>query len=122
MDGIPQPMGRWPDAGYRTYSRASVDTIFDASLPASPNWTGAFVVAQTEHYIIDTALITSQPSGEIIADKPFSAFNTGRGDGYFIENDPRTLQMTTTPWDAGITTIPKTAWRFTCPGAWARIS
>jgi hypothetical protein len=95
MDGIPQPMGRWPDAGFRTYTRANGDTLFDATLPASPNWTGAFVVAQTEHYIIDTALITSQPSGEIIADKAFSATNTTRGDGYFIENDPRTLQMTT---------------------------
>ena len=94
MDGVPQAMGRWPDT-FRVYSRANGDTLFDASLPPSPNWTGAFVVAQTEHYIIDTALITSQPSGEIIADKNFSATNTGRGDGYFIENDARTLQMTT---------------------------
>ncbi|HLI92605.1 MAG TPA: hypothetical protein VKU83_03320, partial [Puia sp.] len=94
MDGVPQPMGRWPDAGYRTFTYINTNKLYDMNLMGAPNWTGAFVVAQTEHYIIDTALITNQSNDTIFADKNFSAFNTGRGNGYFIENDQRTLQMT----------------------------
>ena len=95
MDGVPQPMGRWPDAGYRTYTAITPNTITDDTLPASPNWTGAYLVAHVEHYIIDTAFITSQSGGVITVDKTFSDTTIGRGNGYFIENDPRTLQMTT---------------------------
>lgn len=97
MDGTPQPMGRWPDTGYRTYTNITSTTITDASLPASPNWTGAYLVAHDEFYIIDTALITSQSSGVITVNQSFSATNIGRGHGYFIENDHRTLLMTSIP-------------------------
>jgi hypothetical protein len=97
MDGIPQPMGRWPDTGYRTYTAISSTTITDGSLPSSPNWTGAYLVAHDEFYIIDTARITNQSSGVITVNLPFSATKLNRGNGYFVENDPRTLLMTSIP-------------------------
>ncbi|MDO6429379.1 hypothetical protein Q4E93_02185 [Flavitalea sp. BT771] len=97
MDGIPQPMGRWPDAGYRTYDSISSTTITDVNLPSSPNWTGAYLVAHDEYYVIDTARITSQSGHVITVNLPFPFTNISRGNGYFIENDPRTLQMTSVP-------------------------
>jgi hypothetical protein len=96
MDGIPQPMGRWPDTGYRTYTAISSTTITDGSLPSSPNWTGAYLVAHDEFYVIDTARITSQSSGVVTVNQPFSFTNVNRGNGYFIENDHRTLLMPST--------------------------
>jgi hypothetical protein len=96
MDGIPQAMGRWPDTGYRTYTVPTSNTITDASIPASPNWAGAYLVNHSEFYIIDTNYITSQNAGGLITVRgSFSATNVNRGNGYFIENDPRTLQLTT---------------------------
>jgi hypothetical protein len=96
MDGAMQAMGRWPDTGYRTYTAITPTTITDSSLPSTPNWTGAYLVAHTEFYIIDTALITNQSSGGVITvDDTLGATNIHRGNGYFIENDPRTLQMPT---------------------------
>jgi len=99
MDGVMQPMGRWPDTGYRTYTAITNNTITDGSLPASPNWTGAYLVAHDEFYVIDTALITSQNTltGVITVNQNFTYHDITRGNGYFIENDPRTLLMTTTP-------------------------
>lgn len=96
MDGVMQPMGRWPDTGYRTYQSITSTTITDNTLPSTPNWTGAYLVAHDEFYIIDTALITNQTTGGVITvDDALSATNIARGNGYFIENDPRTLQMST---------------------------
>lgn len=97
LDGLPQPMGRWPETGYRTYHAITSNTITDASLPSSPNWTGATLVAHVEHYLIDTAAITNQSAGGVITiDATFDATDTLRGNGYFIENDPRTLPLDTT--------------------------
>jgi hypothetical protein len=96
MDGVMQAMGRWPDTGYRTYQSITSTTITDSTLPSTPNWTGAYLVAHCEHYIIDTVLITNQASGGVVTvDDAFSATNVSRGNGYFMENDPRTLQMST---------------------------
>lgn len=97
MDGVPQAMGRWPDTGYRTYTAITSTTITDATLPNTTNWTGAYLVAHDEFYIIDTALITGQSSGVITVNQPFSGTNINRGNGYFIENDSRTLSMTSIP-------------------------
>lgn len=98
MDGIPQPMGRWPDTGYRTYSACTLNSITDNGLSSSPfNWTGATLANHSEFYIIDTAVIASQTSNTITTVTNFHAANPNRGNGYFVENDARTLLLTTTP-------------------------
>jgi len=96
MDGIPQPMGRWPDTGYLKYDSLQPKVLYAANLSSSPyNWTGAVLVAHSEFYLIDTGRIVGQTSGTITIDTTFTS--TGkRGSGYFIENDARTLLLTTT--------------------------
>lgn len=116
MDGVMQAMGRWPDTGYRTYTNITSTTITDASLPSTPNWTGAYLVAHTEFYIIDTALITNQSSGVITVDDALSATNVNRGNGYFIENDPRTLQMSTVTTGRWYNNYPKDSMEVYLPG------
>jgi len=98
VDGIPQPMGRWPDTGYRTYQACDTNSITDAGLTSSPyNWTGATLVNHSEFYIIDTGVIASQTSNKITTQTNFHQHNVNRGNGYFIENDPRTLLLTAIP-------------------------
>ena len=98
MDGIPQPMGRWPDTGYRTYSACDTNSITDNGLSSSPyNWTGATLVNHSEFYIIDTAVIASQTTNKIFTVTNFNAHNVNRGNGYFVENDARTLLLTSIP-------------------------
>ncbi|SEM91484.1 hypothetical protein SAMN04488505_10734 [Chitinophaga rupis] len=97
MDGIPQPMGRWPDVGYLTYDSLQPRTLYAANLSSSPyNWTGAVLVAHSEFYLIDTGRIVSQASGTITIDTTFTS-TSKRGSGYFIENDARTLLLTAIP-------------------------
>ncbi|HVU57987.1 MAG TPA: hypothetical protein VHD83_23160 [Puia sp.] len=98
MDGIPQPMGRWPDTGYRTYTACTLNSITDAGLSSSPyNWTGATLANHSEFYIIDTAVIAGQTTNTITTVTNFHVANPNRGNGYFVENDARTLLLTTIP-------------------------
>lgn len=94
IDGQPVAMGRYPDTGWRSYTTATTTTIYDASLPDSPDWTGAEVVINKEYWITDRCNITDQASGII-------TFSGGKYSGtspnrrYFIQNDLRCVTAAT---------------------------
>jgi hypothetical protein len=91
--------GRTPDTGYwastsATYTKSSnVGTITDTvNLNASSNnWTGAQVVFRSQRWVLDKAKITAASTNKITFNGEPS---TAPGWGYFIQNDPRTLNLT----------------------------
>ncbi|HWC57826.1 MAG TPA: Ig-like domain-containing protein [Candidatus Paceibacterota bacterium] len=98
LNGSEVAMGRWPNAnasngGYRTITSVSGSTSFtDSSLSSasSNDWTGAEVVIRQNHWTLDRAKITSQ-SANTINFTPSTSYTPVVGFGYFIQNDPRTL-------------------------------
>ena len=90
INGVNTPMGRYPNSGYLTYqSHVGNTSITSSSLTGSPNWTGADIVVKPNRWTINRAKITAQSGGTLT----FTAM-TGSGTdkfGFFIENDPRTL-------------------------------
>lgn len=91
-------MGRWPNytevsgqnRGYliRVTDAVSDNTIENAALTGTPDWTGAEIVTRTHHTRLDRAIITSQ-SGSTIT---FSTIaDLGSKSGFFIQNDIRTI-------------------------------
>ena len=98
ISGIPQQIGRWPNAsdpnkGYLSYeTHSGTNQITDNQLPNTVNWTGAEAVVRRVRWILDRLTIKSQNSGTL----QFTT-NVGYefldGFGYFIQNDPRTLDQ-----------------------------
>ena len=92
INGGPQGMGRIPNiaTGYYPITSANSTSITGA-LSGTPNWTGATIVCRTVPYMLEKATITSQSGGTIT----YGGFGSGAipaaGNGYFIENDIRTL-------------------------------
>ncbi len=90
--------GRTPDTGYwpstsATYTKSSnVGTITDtANLNASSiNWKDAQVVFRSQRWVLDKATITAASTNKITFNGEPS---TTPGWGYFIQNDPRTLNL-----------------------------
>ncbi len=96
IDGCPQAMGRYPNVdavnkGYLSFeSWSGTTTIIDNELTASPNWTGAQAVVRTAEWILDPRTILNHTGTQLT----FSALTqtpTKVGNGYFIQNDIRTL-------------------------------
>ena len=90
-------MGRTPNAnspnkGYATFqSHSGNNTIYDPNLSDRINWTGAEAVVRKTNFLWDRGIIQSQSNGNIVyvsADQIHSFYD---GSGYFIQNDPRTL-------------------------------
>lgn len=97
VDGQPVAMGRYPDTGWRSYTTATTTTIYDASLPDSPDWTGADIVINKQYWIVDRCVITDHASGILTWG---SCSYTGIPDPnrrYFIQNDLRCV-TTTNEW------------------------
>jgi parallel beta-helix repeat protein len=96
IDGKMYGLGRYPNSdapngGYLTVdSHAGKESITDAELAPEPNWTGAEVVIRKHRYIIDRNRITSH-AGHTLAYTAASVYHAVDGHGYFIQNDPRTL-------------------------------
>lgn len=98
INGVNYAKGRTPDTGYwastsATYTKSSnVGTITDtANLNASSNnWTGAQVVFRSQRWVLDKAKITAASTNKITFNGEPS---TAPGWGYFIQNDPRTLNL-----------------------------
>ncbi len=93
-----QGMGRWPNItdanrGYMTFeSHNGTQTIVDNQLPASPNWTGAELAIRKNRWTIDRGTVIYH-SGNVIAQTDPSGMEPIDGFGYFIQNDPRTLDQ-----------------------------
>jgi parallel beta-helix repeat protein len=96
IDGKMFAKGRYPNldapnGGYLTVeSHVDNTSLTDSKLPATPNWTGAEVVIRKARYIIDRNLITSH-KGNTLTCKSGSTYHIMDKHGYFIQNDPRTL-------------------------------
>ena len=93
-----QAMGRWPNIteanrGYMTFqAHNGTQTIMDSHLPAYPNWTGAELVIRKNRWTIDRGTVIYH-SGNTIAQTDPSGMEPINGFGYFIQNDPRTLDQ-----------------------------
>ncbi len=96
----PQAMGRYPnanaaDGGYLKYETfADTTSITDSELTSSVNWTGAEVVIRKKLWVIDRCKIINHIGGTITYNNPIvSEYDGSRNYGYFIQNDPRTLDQ-----------------------------
>src|ERR1035437_551322 len=92
INGVNTPMGRYPNTGWITYQSASGNTsITSSSLTGTPNWTGAqAVIRKDNNWIIDPVTITSKSGGTLNYSNS-SSYAGGAGNGFFIQNDVRTL-------------------------------
>lgn len=98
INGVNTEMGRYPNSsaaneGYLTFQTHSGKTsITSSSLTGTPNWTGAEVVIRTGHFVIDRSTITGQSAGTLTFNA-ISPYEPGDGNGFFIQNDSRTLDV-----------------------------
>jgi len=93
INGNLQALGRYPNSSYLDYqSHNDNHSISDKNLPDSPNWTRADIVIKKNHWIIDRSNIVSQTAGVLNYASGTSSTPTDHY-GYFIENDPRTLDQ-----------------------------
>src|SRR5690606_33923157 len=67
INGVQQPLGRFPNKGYLSYEIHENNTsITDNELSASPNWTGAELVIRKNRWIIDRIPIISHVGKRIV--------------------------------------------------------
>ncbi|MEO9145341.1 MAG: right-handed parallel beta-helix repeat-containing protein, partial [Ginsengibacter sp.] len=93
INGINTPVGRYPNTGFLAYqSHNGNNSITSSSLTGSPNWTGASVAIKKERYVIETGKVTGQ-SGGTISFSDGKLYTPTDGFGFFIQNDPRTLDQ-----------------------------
>ena len=98
INGVPQQIGRYPNNRdnsdpylyYKSFSNGT--SITDNQSSSSTNWTGAEVVIRKLRWIMDRSKITSQ-SGGTIQYNYTNGYAGLPGFGYFIQNDPRTLDQ-----------------------------
>lgn len=93
LDGVQQPMGRYPNAGYLIYrSHTGNTSIKSDQLAAMPDWKGAAVVIRKNRWVLDKGRIGSYKDGTISYTGGSKDTPTD-GYGYFIQNDWRTLDQ-----------------------------
>jgi parallel beta-helix repeat protein len=98
INQIPQQIGRWPNInepnkGYRTFTtHIGLNQIVDKTLPDSINWTGAEAVVRRVRWILDRLTIKAQKQ-DTLEFKTSVSYEFLDGFGYFIQNDPRTLDQ-----------------------------
>ena len=97
INGIPQQMGRFPNYNYPAdpylyyQSFNSLGTsITSNQLSNTINWTGAEIVIKKRRWVLDRSKITSQVGTTINCTNP-STYPGTTNFGFFIQNDPRTL-------------------------------
>ena len=98
INGTPRAIGRWPNSdspnkGYLTIeSHEGKISITGNGLTGTHDWIGAELVLRKNHYIIDRRTIASQ-SGNSLTFSSGSNYAIQNGFGFFIQNDPRTLDQ-----------------------------
>lgn len=96
INGVNTAMGRYPNTdtangGYLTYqSHSAKKSITSSSLTGSPDWTGAEVIMRVNFFSIGRSAIESQ-AGETLYLKTETACEPSNNFGFFIQNDPKTL-------------------------------
>ncbi|MGV8964224.1 MAG: PA14 domain-containing protein [Candidatus Saccharimonadaceae bacterium] len=92
LNGVQKAIGRYPNTGYLTFeSHVGTSSITDNQLSGTPNWTGAEVVIRKNPYTIGRNPITNHTSGTLTYSK--SGAEPKNNFGYFIQNDPKTLDL-----------------------------
>jgi len=100
LNDQPQALGRYPNTndangGYLKYeSFADTTSITDNELTAAINWTGAEVIIRKKLWVLDRCRVINH-SGSTLTyiNHEFSEYPGTRNFGYFIQNDPRTLDQ-----------------------------
>ncbi|HXB07441.1 MAG TPA: right-handed parallel beta-helix repeat-containing protein [Puia sp.] len=91
LNGVQQPMGRYPNAGYLSYSSHVGNTAIKCDpSTAMPDWRGAGIVIRKNRWVLDRGRIGSHEGGTITYTGGSKDMPTD-GYGYFIQNDLRTL-------------------------------
>ena len=96
VNGVNTPMGRYPNTGFLTYQSANGNTsITSSSLSGGTNWTGAELVSYSSRASFSRAPITAQSGGTLnyTPSAKISAWDQSVPQ-FFIQNDPRTLDVT----------------------------
>ena len=98
LNNTAQALGRYPNAdaangGYLNYESSSGSTsITDNQLTTSTNWVGAEVVIRKKLWVLDRGKITAHSGGTLtFSNTNGSTYTATNGYGYFMQNDPRTL-------------------------------
>lgn len=96
VNGVNTAMGRYPNAnaansGYLTYQSNTVTSIKSSGLSGTPDWTGAELVVRKNYYFHNRVAITSQSAGTLNYATSISGLSNGYG--FFIQDDPRTLDQ-----------------------------
>jgi parallel beta-helix repeat protein len=98
INRIPQQIGRWPNAtdpnkGYLSYeSHSGTNQITDNELSDTINWTGAEAIVRNVPWNLQHMIIKSHKANTLLfTTDVYSEFLDGFG--YFIQNDPRTLDQ-----------------------------
>ena len=95
INGIPQQIGRWPnvndpDKGYLSYESSGINQITDNQLTNTIDWTGAEAVVRRVRWVLGRLTIKSHTASTLQFSSNTSFSN---GFGYFIQNDPKTLDQ-----------------------------
>ena len=100
VNNVPKALGRYPNAnaangGYLNYESYSGSTsITDNQLTSATNWTGAEVVIRKKLWVLDRCKITAHSSTRLtFTNTNGSTYEGTNGNGYFIQNDARTLDQ-----------------------------
>lgn len=96
INGVNTPMGRYPNTGWLTvngHTNIPAATIISSGINSSvTNWTGADFYTKTWAFAGQRNRITAH-SGTTITYTATTADNAQNGYGFFIENDPKTLDV-----------------------------
>ena len=92
IDGVQYGVGRYPNSTYLTYESYSTDvSITDNQLTGTPDWTGAQLIKRPNDWDLEKCLITNHVTGTLTYTNSLSNYTGVAGNGYFIQNDLRTL-------------------------------
>ena len=98
VNGVNTAMGRYPNStgpntGYLTIaSHSGSSSITATGGLGSTNWNGASIVIRKERFCIEKGNISSQSGNTLYYSDP-NTFSVQDGFGFFIQNDPRTLDV-----------------------------
>jgi hypothetical protein len=108
INGLPQRIGRYPnadavDGGYLRYENfTGSSSIMDNDLKRGNNWEGAEVIIRKNHWTAERCRVTNHNGNNIFynaasyvinGDGPANLYDGTKGNGYFFQNDSRTLDQ-----------------------------
>ncbi len=96
IDNVPQGIGRYPNSnasngGYLNYESFTASTITDNEMDGAVNWAGAELAVRKKLWVLDRCKITASSGSVFTFTNINSSYEGTNGYGYFIQNDPRTL-------------------------------